>query len=222
MTEPLMLRLRRPDFLSLAELQDRFVDTIFSFDHDFVLHGGTAIWRCYNGNRFSFDIDGYITSKKESVLLKRDLTWEISRGGMRLTNMRTMDGTIIAGVASDTSELKLELLHTKRRIRPVIANYERVDGSALSIRTLSAADFAIEKAEAYVHRHYIRDLYDVYQLVDRAKQDPGVRSRLRRFVNRIEPAAESPSLNEIVFSGIVPSFDDMVSHIKGALNEIHG
>lgn len=219
MAEPLMLRLRRGDFLALAELQDRFVDAISSIDSSFVLHGGTAIWRCYAGNRFSFDIDGYITSKRESDLLSADLTWEITRRGMRLARIRAIGESMIATVASEDAELKVELLYRKRGIRHVVANYERVDGSMLSIRTLSPGGFVLEKVEAYEHRRYLRDLYDIYQLVDRAKGDPSVVRRVRRFIMNIEPPSGAPSLGEIVFSGAVPSFSDMVGSIKGAIDE---
>ena len=70
-------------------MQDRFIETVYSFDPSLILHGGTAIWRCYSGNRFSFDIDGYITSKKEFDLLNGNISWEMAKRGMRLRTMRT-------------------------------------------------------------------------------------------------------------------------------------
>ncbi len=47
--------------LAVAALQDSVVESIFEMDENIVMQGGTAIWRCYNGNRFSEDIDIYAT-----------------------------------------------------------------------------------------------------------------------------------------------------------------
>ena len=57
MTEiPLILKLKKQNHKELAEAQDIMIENIFDVD-DAVLHGGTAIWRCYKGKRFSEDID---------------------------------------------------------------------------------------------------------------------------------------------------------------------
>ncbi len=44
--------------LSMAMLQDTLIDLIYdTIQADATLYGGTAVWRCYNGNRFSEEID---------------------------------------------------------------------------------------------------------------------------------------------------------------------
>ena len=50
--------------LRLAELQDEVIDIIYNrVEPDATLYGGTAIWRCYGGNRFSEDIDIYLSNR---------------------------------------------------------------------------------------------------------------------------------------------------------------
>lgn len=56
---PLEKRLRKRAQLEVALLQDEVIDLLYNIDSRLVLHGGTAIWRCYGGSRFSEDLDLY-------------------------------------------------------------------------------------------------------------------------------------------------------------------
>jgi predicted nucleotidyltransferase component of viral defense system len=217
MEEPLAKRLKKPEFVALAGLQDRFVEMMYSFDSELVLHGGTAIWRCYGGNRFSYDIDGYIVSKKESKLLDEDLTWKLAAAGIRLNRIRNIGGSIFTYVGDGGVELKVEFLLSKKKIDPISVPYEKVDGTMLSVRTLTPEDFIIEKMGAYNSRQYARDLYDIYQLVNRIGEKGAVGARLRRFIKTIKPPLDETALKEVVLSGVVPSFEDMVNYIEGRL-----
>ena len=53
-------KLKKKMHKDIALLQDIFIDILYEIFPDCVLHGGTAVWRCYNGTRFSEDIDVYI------------------------------------------------------------------------------------------------------------------------------------------------------------------
>lgn len=57
---PLTLRLKKQAHKKVAEAQDLIVKELYSVFDGAVLHGGTAIWRCYGGNRFSEDVDAYL------------------------------------------------------------------------------------------------------------------------------------------------------------------
>ncbi|MBM3309818.1 MAG: hypothetical protein FJY77_06125, partial [Candidatus Altiarchaeales archaeon] len=52
---PLALRLKKQAHKKVAEAQDIIVRELYNVFDNAVLHGGTAIWRCYQGNRFSED-----------------------------------------------------------------------------------------------------------------------------------------------------------------------
>ena len=56
---PLHKRLRKRAHVELALLQDEVMEILYGIENGLVLHGGTAIWRCYGGNRFSEDLDFY-------------------------------------------------------------------------------------------------------------------------------------------------------------------
>ena len=56
---PLALRIKKAQHKEIAEAQDIVVEELYRIFSKAVFHGGTSIWRCYNGNRFSEDIDVY-------------------------------------------------------------------------------------------------------------------------------------------------------------------
>ena len=57
---PLILRLKKESHKNIALAQDILIQEIYNVFNNAVLHGGTAIWRCYEGNRFSEDLDFYL------------------------------------------------------------------------------------------------------------------------------------------------------------------
>ena len=50
---PLANQLKKRQQVETALLQDEIIGIIYLITEDMVLHGGTAIWRCYSGKRFS-------------------------------------------------------------------------------------------------------------------------------------------------------------------------
>ena len=67
---PPILKLRKQAQKNIASAQDKIVEEIFKvFGKTAVLHGGTSIWRCYRGNRFSEDIDVYIPKNLDKLNL---------------------------------------------------------------------------------------------------------------------------------------------------------
>jgi len=64
---PINLKLKRKAHKDIAYAQDLIVEEIYNFFPKAVFHGGTAIWRCYNGNRFSEDIDLYMNKDKNKI-----------------------------------------------------------------------------------------------------------------------------------------------------------
>src|SRR3989338_4583404 len=66
---PLVLKLKREQGKKVARGQDLIVRTLIKSLDDFVLHGGTAIWRCYGGNRFSEDVDVYLSKDIKKINL---------------------------------------------------------------------------------------------------------------------------------------------------------
>ena len=90
MNTPLELLLKNRNYLEIARLQDEVVSILYSLNTKLTFHGGTSIWRCYGGKRFSFDLDMYVKNYSEISKLMEKLSQNDlyvkkskSRGGAR-------------------------------------------------------------------------------------------------------------------------------------------
>jgi predicted nucleotidyltransferase component of viral defense system len=215
MNEPLENRLRTPEQRNLANLQDRLVEALYRVDLDIILHGGTAIWRCYGGNRFSDDVDVYAIAPQLKKL-EHSLGWELNRRGVKLEYPKYSTKRII--VFNDTARVKLEIMNKPDGLRAISKEYEKTDGTKLFVRTLKAENFIAEKISAYESRKYIRDAYDLYFLVSNLKEIKGkIKDELTLFIRSAEPPTDEQSLKDIVYSGVAPSFNEIMEYIGGRL-----
>ncbi|MGC8676285.1 MAG: nucleotidyl transferase AbiEii/AbiGii toxin family protein [Candidatus Micrarchaeia archaeon] len=214
---PIAQKLGRQEYIDVANLQDLFVDSLYAFDKDAVLHGGTAIWRCYGGNRFSYDLDFYITSKEEAERIRNRLTWELQKRGANLDKLAAIDRFVYATVSNSAVKLKAEMKYETKRLKPIVKEYERADGTLLSVLTLSPEQLILEKIAAYESRRYVRDLYDIYHLLHYVTSEREVKSELKRFLDEIEPPVDEKGLAGILLSGVAPSYDDLKEGIEEAI-----
>ncbi len=204
-----------------ARLQDDVVESLYNVNPTTVLHGGTAIWRCYGGNRFSDDIDLYLLTDRESERVRRGLVWAIRKFGIDIDKSRAIRDTTVVTVKRGTALVRIEMARNKTRIRPVDRNFERVNGTYLNILTLSPEDFIVEKIAAYSNRRYARDLYDIYHLSNMVENGKSIDRKVCNFLRGIEKPADEGVLKSIVYTGAVPSFQGMVSQIKRRFCEVH-
>jgi predicted nucleotidyltransferase component of viral defense system len=73
------------DYKKLYELQDKVLDVIFSFEHEFYLTGGTCLSRFYHEKRYSDDLDFFANSsnnfgfrmKRFKQLLEENFTLKV-------------------------------------------------------------------------------------------------------------------------------------------------
>ncbi|VVB99913.1 Nucleotidyl transferase AbiEii toxin, Type IV TA system [uncultured archaeon] len=208
---PLKNQLRSPH-AALAQLQDEALDIFYTVAPEAVLHGGTAIWRCYGGKRFSEDLDFYAPADR---LMKEKLGAESAKRSLVLTKFRETRNALYSRISDGRTEVSIEatLRPSKRRI---LSTYERADGSTNDIYTLAREDLIIEKAHAFASRKLIRDIYDVYFLSGTADLK-NVRSELLKFLEKIPQPADEKNLRTLVYSGPCPSFSDMVSALERRL-----
>ena len=203
------------DRLKVAELQDYIVDIIYEkIDPRAELYGGTAIWRCYGGNRFSEDIDIYM--KREST---EKLISSLPKYGMRITwrdkeiptNIRISDGV---------TELLLE--SKDGYAQSIIRQYMRVDGSSLTISVLSPTELLVRKIEAYEGRRLIRDLYDIFVLTNHIdRRDYTVSEKLSSFLETVRRPSDEKMLSSLIYSGNnTLSYREITGYLRRWLNEV--
>ncbi len=205
--EPIENALTGSPQLEVARLQDQLIQ-IIADNMSGVLHGGTAIWRCYGGKRFSEDIDLYL--RKEADLKK--LVNRIAQSGLRITFGRERQGTLYYGVSNGLTDLSLQMKIIKKK--GVLASYEKIDGVRIEVYSLDAETLMREKIEAYADRRFIRDVYDMIVLTRHVTERNQIVGPLSRFLSQVAQPKDENILKNLVYSGPIPSFKDIISYLK--------
>ncbi len=220
MNLPIEKKLANEMQLRIARLQDSSIEALYNMDNKIVLHGGTAIWRCYAGNRFSDDLDLYVKSDNEVSGIRNDVSFVLKRYGINIENVAAIGKSTIITVSDSGTKIKLEIGKAGTAINPVERIYERSNGTRINILTLSAENLIREKIKTYESRRYSRDLYDIYHLSNFADVAE-LKTVVCNFLDNISKPTDEGNLKSIVYVGIAPSFNNMVDSIRRHFCEIH-
>ena len=206
---PLEKRLRKRMHVKIARLQDEVVEILYRIENDLVMHGGTAVWRCYGGNRFSEDLDFYC---RNIGRIEEKLKAKLKGRGLMIPKFRKTANLVFCKISNGSVEVSVEINHSAKRKPAIVKSYEKSDGSFMDVLTLSPEDLILEKIDAYENRKFIRDIYDVYHLSNYATGG----KKLAGFVTSVIKKApvDEENLKAIVYSGKIPSFDQIVDALK--------
>jgi len=207
---PLHRKMRRERHKKIAGAQDIVVETLYRVFPRAVLHGGTAIWRCYSGNRFSEDVDAYIEKDTEKI---NRFFEEMKKAGFEIIKKRMTENSLYSLLSFGGTEVRFEAL--LRRAEGVVKEYETYEGILFNVFTLTPEQMIMEKIGAYIKRRKIRDLYDIFFLLrhvtDAEKLKPNLKDLLRNFK---EPA-DGEELKALVLFGAIPTKEDIVEYLEG-------
>ena len=213
--EPPIESLLSGERLEIAKMQDAIVKMVYDYvQPDAIMHGGTAIWRCYDGGRFSEDIDIYVNNTFEKRLYpelrKRNIEIVWKDGDLPL-HMKLSDGS---------AEILLEA--SIGRYENSSAQYIRTDGSSITVTTLSPTELLVRKIEAYEGRRYIRDIYDIMHLTNYLHRDDAyVISKMKPFLKNIKKPVDEKILHSLIYKGNKKlTFDEMAAYLKGWIYEV--
>ena len=206
---PLHRRLRRENHKKIARLQDILVEVLYREFPRAVLHGGTAVWRCYSGNRFSEDVDVYI--ERDTEKLDRFFL-ELRRAGFEITKRRTTQNSLYSALSLDRTEVRFEALF--KRVEGILKGYETYEGILLNVFTLAPEELIIEKIDAYLNRRKIRDLYDIFFLLRYVVDAKGLKPALAGLLRDFKGPVDEGELKSVVLFGAVPTTEDMVEYLK--------
>jgi len=201
--------------LKLAEFQDYILEIIYNrIEPTALLYGGTAVWRCYGGQRFSEDIDIYLRNESLEKLIV-----SLPKYGLQLL---WRDPEFPSNVRIGNNETSLLLESKEGSAEAVVRQYSRVDGSSMTISVLSPTELLIRKIEAYNGRRLIRDIYDIFILTGYLDpSDYTVNSRLSTFLKSVAKPDDEGILRSLIYSGNNNlTFTTMLEYIRGWLNEI--
>ncbi len=200
--------MKKKSHVEVARLQDELVSLAYALDNTCVLHGGTAIWRCYGAKRFSEDIDLYASSPG-----KWTKTGEaVSRRGLTAIKLKTTDNLLFAKVRDENAEVRLEV-NLSQKNKGILADYEKADGSYIQVLALPPEGLFLEKIAAYSDRRFVRDLYDLVHLGPIVNEG-AVLHAARKFAAGIPAPVDEENLKTIVYEGNIPDFEQLCASFE--------
>ncbi len=202
--------LKKQSQVQIAFLQDEIMEILYSLTDDLIFHGGTAIWRCYNGKRFSEDLDFYSISFDEILA---EFKKSVESHGLTVQRIKDTGNLISYSIESNRAVVKVEINHVSKVTGNQIS-YELADGSHMEILSLTADQFINEKILAYSDRRFIRDIYDIYYISTNYELLDSTLKSLAEFIADLEPPVDEQVLKTLVYAGIPPKFENMVAEIK--------
>ena len=201
---PLHLKLKKKVHQTIAYAQDLIVEEMYNFFPRTVFHGGTAIWRCYQGNRFSEDIDVYLTSKEAIDPFFKKL----EQKGFKVLKKRVKDNSLYSLLEFDRVQVRFEAIFAKKR-KGILKEYEMVDSNFMTVYTLSPDNLLDEKIAACLKRKKVRDLYDIFFLLRYVQTKPKDLDKIENIM-----IVDEDNLQAIILSGPIPTVQEMKRYIR--------
>lgn len=204
---PLQTKLKRELHRKIAYAQDLIVKEVYSVFDKAVLHGGTAIWRCYNGKRFSEDLDFYFPNDKKRI----DVLFEnLKKSGFEIKKKKISKNSVYSEL--ELNRLLVRLEATFQKVSGIICDYEMSDGNIMSVYSLTPESFLAEKSNTYLKRFKVRDLWDVFFLL-KLVETSGTIKEIENLIKNYKKPLDEENLKVILLEGITPSASEMIGYI---------
>ncbi len=218
--------------LEKAKLEDILIELLYSKYNDLVFHGDTSIWRCYNGNRYSRDLDFYIkaTSSEDKRQHYKRISDFLKELGFSLKEKGYSKSTdTMHFLVESNAKMKVDMnFRYKKGTR---AEYKKIDDSKIVVLALTPSELLEEKIITYndkmanttkIKQPEVQDLYDIYHLVSIIeKGDKKTVTNLRSLIGKIKdsPPPNMSSLDHLVLVGLPPSLELMLDRINRWLDD---
>jgi predicted nucleotidyltransferase component of viral defense system len=209
---PLYHKLRRSIHRKIALAQDIIIMKLYERFPEAVLHGGTAIWRCYGSNRFSEDIDIYLPPKNKSRENLEMFLKSLEQQGFSLAKFKMTDNGFFSKLMREGVEVRLEAVF--KSINASVKQFELSDSTFTNVYTLQPEELIMEKMAAYKKRKKVRDLYDIYFLLRFVSDRKFVEKYLRGFSGSFENPVDPDNIKAIIISGAVPDAGKLIREIR--------
>jgi predicted nucleotidyltransferase component of viral defense system len=201
-TIPLYHKLKKKIHKTIALAQDILIIKMYEKFTNAVIHGGTAIWRCYGSNRFSEDVDVYLPLKDKNKKTLEDFFDSLKSLGFATKKFKLTNNTLFSKLLYENVEVRFEA--SFKNIRSVVKPFELIDGNFINVLTISAEDLIIEKINAYKKRKKVRDVYDINFLLKFVENREKILKKLKEFIKNFEKPVDEKELSTIIISGVVP------------------
>ena len=207
-----MLKLRKESHKEIARAQDIIINSLYKIFGNAVIHGGTGIWRCYHGNRFSEDIDVYIPRDMKRI---GELFDELKKAGFVIEKKKIGENSLYSNLTFNRTSVRFEALFKKSN--GLLKNYEMSNGRIITVYSLSPEEFIEEKVNTYIKRQKIRDLYDIFFLL-KYSDSKKIEKSLLRLIRNFKNPADKDDLKILIIEGLTPGAEEMFSYIKSFIN----
>ena len=201
--------LKKESQKKIASAQDLIVEEMQKSFKKIVLHGGTAIWRCYKGNRFSEDVDVYIPKNIDEI---NNFFENLKNGGFILEKVKIGENSLYSNLKFEGTVVRFEALF--KLVKGELKEYETVDGNLITLRTLLPEELIKEKLSTYLKRHKMRDLYDIFFLLRYVSDKNKINKDLKKFVKYFKNPIDKKDLQLLIISGLTPNTNQMLEYIK--------
>ncbi len=208
---PLVLKLKKQAHKDIAEAQDIIIRELYAIFDRAVLHGGTSIWRCYGGNRFSEDIDVYIPDDKKRI---DSLFENLKKNGFVLYKKKVTQKSLYSSMELNRTIVRFEALFKKPIPKGELKEYETSNGNLITVYTLAPEELIKEKIGAYLNRLKIRDLYDIFFLLRHVKDKGEISKDLKELIRQFKKPIDEKDLRVLIIEGLVPDAESMLDFIK--------
>jgi predicted nucleotidyltransferase component of viral defense system len=207
---PIFKKLKKKIHREIAGLQDILVSEVFKIFKSSVLHGGTAIWRCYQGNRFSEDVDFYISPKEKNKI--KIFLENLEKEGFKILKKKFTQNAFYSKIKRNDVEIRFEVLFKEIKNYST-KEYETIEGTKFVINTLAPEELILEKTYAYLKRKLSRDLYDIYFLLDYASKEK-IKNYLLKLLKNFKKPVDEKELKFLIITGVAPKLEEILNKIK--------
>ena len=222
-------RLRILDHIWKDYLQDMILHIIYTEKPNMVFRGGTCIWKLYNGDRFSEDVDLCVETIPEG--LEEHITKELVFLGFipvierrkRTANMLFTRFTISSPAHPQPTTIIIEILESQecaKKGSPATIYSPYPDIPPIDVLASNLDILAADKVSAIFGRDKPRDIHDLYILLKQgakmdietiAKQIPGF--TIESFKQRMEEKSREWKKLEPLLVSRLPPLKEEVSFI---------
>ena len=205
---PLILKLKKQMHKDIASAQDIIVKELYNVFDKAVFHGGTVIWRCYKGNRFSEDIDVYIPKDENKI---NTLFLNLEKRGFIIKKKKISKNSLYSSMELNRTLVRFEALFKEQK--GSLKEYSTSDGNLIIVYTLTPEELIKEKTNAYLARLKIRDLYDIFFLLRYVQDKKHVSRELNRLIKEFKEPIDEKDLKVLIIEGLVPTTEKMSEYI---------
>ena len=206
---PLISRIRKELHKKIALAQDILIEETIKIIPSAVFHGGTCIWRCYGGKRFSEDLDFYFPKNKKLV---EKLFQNLEDKGFEIKKKKISDRSVYSELRHDQVSVRLEA--TFQNIKGVLLDYEKVDGNIISIYGLGVEQLLNEKINTYLSRKRIRDIYDAFFLMKLVNNVSLIDKNIKKIFGEEATPEDAEDIKILILEGVIPKFNELKEYIK--------